>query len=199
MLNRFKRRSVFFVVFIIQIILFSTYTIIYYRSTETNESTKKIIDSTTALPPKDLPAMSLEKIRRTFSNEHYKQSANQTNSSSVDLPSAEHLQNLNISFVKDTDDRKSIVQCPILSSSLGGRVQADLFSYEIQEIEEHLANLNIKPGGHWTPAECTARHRVAIIIPYRDRDMQLRIFLHFMHPFLQKQQLDYRIYLIEPV
>jgi len=69
----------------------------------------------------------------------------------------------------------------------------------MEEIEEHLANSSIKLGGHWSPSHCTARHRIAIIIPYRNRDMQLRIFLNFMHPFLQKQQLDYQIFLIEPV
>lgn len=199
MLNRFRRRSVFFVVFFIQIILFSTYTVIYYRSTQSDEPINTGVRTTISMSPKNLPAQSLEKISRAFSNEHYKQSENRTNSSSIYPPSFEDLQQLNISFVKDTDTKKSIVQCPILPSNLVGRVQADLFSYELEEIEEHLANLSIKHGGHWTPPECTARHRVAIIIPYRNRDMQLRIFLHFMHPFLQKQQLDYRIYLIEPV
>ena len=82
---------------------------------------------------------------------------------------------------------------------LEGRVEADLFSYTIEEIEGHHGNLSIQSGGHWFPLNCTARYRVAIIIPYRDRDMQLRIFLNFMHPFLQKQQLDYQIFLIEPV
>ncbi len=69
----------------------------------------------------------------------------------------------------------------------------------MEEIEGHHANSSIKLGGHWLPTHCTARHRIAIIIPYRNRDMQLRIFLNFMHPFLQKQQLDYQIFLIEPV
>jgi hypothetical protein len=69
----------------------------------------------------------------------------------------------------------------------------------MEEIEEHHANSSIKLGGHWSPLNCTARYRIAIIIPYRNRDMQLRIFLNFMHPFLQKQQLDYQIFLIEPV
>ncbi len=80
-----------------------------------------------------------------------------------------------------------------------GRVEADLFSYGIEEIEEHHINSSIKLGGHWFPLNCTAQYRVAIIIPYRNRDMQLRVFLNFMHPFLQKQQLDYQIFLIEPV
>ena len=78
-------------------------------------------------------------------------------------------------------------------------MEADLFSYTLEEVEEHHANSSIQLGGHWSPLNCTARYRVAIIIPYRDREMQLRIFLNFMHPFLQKQQLDYQIFFIEPV
>ena len=69
----------------------------------------------------------------------------------------------------------------------------------MSEIEAFHANTSIRSGGHWFPSHCTARYRVAIIIPYRNRDMQLRIFLNFMHTFLQKQQLDYRIFLVEPV
>lgn len=69
----------------------------------------------------------------------------------------------------------------------------------MEEIEKNYENSSIKLGGHWVPTHCTARYRVAIIIPYRDRDIQLRIFLNFMHSFLQKQQLDYQIFLIEPV
>lgn len=69
----------------------------------------------------------------------------------------------------------------------------------MEDVEKHHENSSIKLGGHWSPSHCTSRHRVAIIIPYRNRDMQLRIFLNSMHPFLQKQQLDYQIFLIEPV
>ncbi|CAB4035829.1 beta-1,4-N-acetylgalactosaminyltransferase bre-4-like, partial [Paramuricea clavata] len=38
---------------------------------------------------------------------------------------------------------------------------------------------------------------VAIIIPYRKREQQLKIFLRHMHPMLKRQLLDYRIMVIE--
>lgn len=42
-------------------------------------------------------------------------------------------------------------------------------------------------------------NRVAIIIPYRDRLKNLKIFLQYMHEFLIKQsRVNYAIYLIEP-
>lgn len=56
---------------------------------------------------------------------------------------------------------------------------------------------HVKPGGRWWPSHCLARHRVAVIVPYRDRQRNLRVFLHHMHQFLRKQELDYGIYIIE--
>ncbi|XP_037506388.1 beta-1,4-N-acetylgalactosaminyltransferase bre-4 [Rhipicephalus sanguineus] len=56
---------------------------------------------------------------------------------------------------------------------------------------------HVMPGGRWFPTECTARHRVALVVPYRDRLSNLQAFLQHMHPFLQNQQLDYGIYLVE--
>ena len=54
-------------------------------------------------------------------------------------------------------------------------------------------------GGSWRPKDCVARNRVAVLVPYRDRPEHLRIFLNNMHSYFQKQQLDYRIYIIEQV
>ena len=36
-------------------------------------------------------------------------------------------------------------------------------------------------------------------MPYRDRESNLKLFLQHIHPFLMRQQLDYGIFLIEPV
>ena len=54
-------------------------------------------------------------------------------------------------------------------------------------------------GGSWKPSNCTSRHRIAVVVPYRDRQQHLRIFLRHMHPFLQRQMLDYTIYIVEQV
>ncbi|XP_050665794.1 beta-1,4-N-acetylgalactosaminyltransferase bre-4 isoform X2 [Leptidea sinapis] len=52
-------------------------------------------------------------------------------------------------------------------------------------------------GGRYSPPNCTARHKVAIIVPYRDRPQHLAIFLRHMHPFLMKQQIEYGIFIVE--
>ncbi|XP_063435509.1 beta-1,4-galactosyltransferase 1-like [Mytilus trossulus] len=52
-------------------------------------------------------------------------------------------------------------------------------------------------GGRSRPSDCCSRHSVAIIVPYRKRDQQLRTFLYNIHPILQRQELDYGIYVVE--
>ncbi|TMS38239.1 hypothetical protein L596_005006 [Steinernema carpocapsae] len=54
-------------------------------------------------------------------------------------------------------------------------------------------------GGHWKPEICKARQRVAIIVPFRNRENHLPIFLQNLHPLLQKQQLDYTIFVVEQI
>jgi hypothetical protein len=40
---------------------------------------------------------------------------------------------------------------------------------------------------------------VAIIVPYRQREAHLRLFLHNMHRFLAKQTVQFSIYVVEHV
>uniref|UniRef100_A0A183CL37 NR LBD domain-containing protein n=1 Tax=Globodera pallida TaxID=36090 RepID=A0A183CL37_GLOPA len=51
--------------------------------------------------------------------------------------------------------------------------------------------------GHWRgPDICIAQQKVAIIIPYRNRFLHLRALLNNLHRFLQLQQLEYQIFVI---
>lgn len=74
---------------------------------------------------------------------------------------------------------------------------------ELEQIPsfEHLIqeNPNITPGGTFKPANCVARYRICIIIPYRDREAHLKSLLHYLHPILQRQELEYRIIVVEQV
>jgi beta-1,4-galactosyltransferase 1 len=60
-------------------------------------------------------------------------------------------------------------------------------------------NVGLRPGGRYTPKDCVALQKVAIIIPFRNRDEHLKFWLHYLHPILQRQQLDYGIYVINQV
>ncbi|XP_031417927.1 beta-1,4-galactosyltransferase 1-like [Clupea harengus] len=57
-------------------------------------------------------------------------------------------------------------------------------------------NPEIQEGGRWRPKDCTARQKVAIIIPYRHRKTHLKYWLYYLHPILQRQQLDYGVYVV---
>ena len=54
-------------------------------------------------------------------------------------------------------------------------------------------------GGRWVPRWCVPRQRVAIIVPFRDRESHLGVFLNVLHPFLQRQLVDYTIFVVEQV
>lgn len=60
-------------------------------------------------------------------------------------------------------------------------------------------NPNVKMGGRYTPRDCVSPHKVAIIIPFRNRQEHLKYWLYYLHPILQRQQLDYGIYVINQV
>jgi len=87
-------------------------------------------------------------------------------------------------------------QCPLIPPSLHGR-----FPVQVTDIPEMDAMASmfpqLQPGGRWSPPDCKARHKVAIIVPYRDREPHLRAFLLNIHTFLQKQQIEYGVYIVE--
>jgi len=67
----------------------------------------------------------------------------------------------------------------------------------IGELELQHSELYI--GGSWEPASCIARHRVAVIVPFRDREEHLQAFLNILHPMLQRQLLQYTVFVAEQV
>ncbi|XP_014673692.1 PREDICTED: beta-1,4-N-acetylgalactosaminyltransferase bre-4-like [Priapulus caudatus] len=85
--------------------------------------------------------------------------------------------------------------CPVQPPNLVGPIEVKTIPPSWKELEKRYQNLD--PGGRWRPSDCTSRHHVAIIVPYRDRKSHLRVFLNNLHDMLQKQQLDYGIYVIE--
>jgi hypothetical protein len=54
-------------------------------------------------------------------------------------------------------------------------------------------------GGIYSPGDCTSRQQLAVIIPFRNRESQLKILLRHLHPFLQRQKRSYRIFVVEQV
>ncbi|CAG9584303.1 unnamed protein product [Danaus chrysippus] len=51
--------------------------------------------------------------------------------------------------------------------------------------------------GSYFPDDCNPLYSVAILVTYRNRQSQLDIFIPYMHNFLRKQRIHYKIYVIE--
>ena len=103
--------------------------------------------------------------------------------------------------------------CPAVPAKLEGRLAVIQTPTSWQETEAVLNNSNIQPGGLFIPP-CKSHHRgqlreiltikhlwlglcsVAIIVPFRDRESHLRIFLKHIHPVLMRQDILYRIFVI---
>ncbi|XP_063878177.1 beta-1,4-N-acetylgalactosaminyltransferase bre-4-like [Scylla paramamosain] len=96
---------------------------------------------------------------------------------------------------RNNTHRDSTPPCPPYPPTLKGRVQVNRNPPSLKEQERAHPELTL--GGYYQPENCTARHKVAIIIPYRNRASHLTAFVHHMHPFLQRQQLEYAIYVVE--
>ncbi|PKU33968.1 beta- -galactosyltransferase 4 [Limosa lapponica baueri] len=87
--------------------------------------------------------------------------------------------------------------CPILSPYLQGASKLTFKeSLTLEEVEKENPQV---AEGRYHPTECSALQRVAILIPYRSREKHLLYLLKHLHPFLQRQQLDYGIYIIHQV
>lgn len=60
-------------------------------------------------------------------------------------------------------------------------------------------NPAVQEGGRYQPSTCEPRSRTAVIIPHRNRETHLGHLLYYLHPFLQRQQLQYGIYVVHQV
>lgn len=94
------------------------------------------------------------------------------------------------------EDGSKIPACPEDSPHILGPLNINV-SVVISIEEVGFAYPNVHPGGHFRPADCEARQRIAIVIPFRRRELHLTIWLFYMHQFMQRQQADYGVYVIE--
>ena len=84
--------------------------------------------------------------------------------------------------------------CPAVPEGLQGRVVVADLVLRLPELVRR--NPGVERGGEWRPQSCRPRHSVALVIPFRNRAGQLLVFLNHIHPFLQRQDLHYRIYVV---
>ncbi|CAK7292116.1 Beta-1,4-galactosyltransferase 1 [Vulpes lagopus] len=88
-----------------------------------------------------------------------------------------------------------LLACPEESPLLVGPMVIEFnMPVDLKLVEKQ--NPEVKVGGRYTPKNCISPHKVAIIIPFRNRQEHLKYWLYYLHPILQRQQLDYGIYVI---
>ncbi|XP_069734501.1 beta-1,4-galactosyltransferase 3 [Phaenicophaeus curvirostris] len=93
------------------------------------------------------------------------------------------------------DPERPLPLCPERSPLLVGPLTVS-FS-RVPTLEQIQAkNPGVRDGGRYQPPDCEPRSRTAVIIPHRNREAHLGHLLYYLHPFLQRQQLQYGIYVI---
>ncbi|KAK6493358.1 beta-1,4-galactosyltransferase 1 [Huso huso] len=91
--------------------------------------------------------------------------------------------------------REELEQCAETSPLLVGPLRVE-FSQPVDLEESKKQNPALQEGGRFTPRDCKALQKVAVIIPFRNREEHLKYWLYYLHPILQRQQLDYGVYVI---
>ncbi|XP_040027250.2 beta-1,4-galactosyltransferase 2 [Gasterosteus aculeatus] len=94
-----------------------------------------------------------------------------------------------------TPSPKPLPPCPDNPPGLVGRLLIE-FSSQMTMERVQRENPNVTDGGRYTPPDCRPRWKVAIIIPFRHRENHLKYWLHYLHPILRRQRIDYGIYII---
>ncbi|XP_014402917.1 PREDICTED: sialic acid-binding Ig-like lectin 5 isoform X8 [Myotis brandtii] len=105
----------------------------------------------------------------------------------------------NISQIHHVDIRREdLPNCPIVSPYISGplkvMIQENLTMEQVVE-----KNPLVELGGQYQPPNCWTRHHTAIVVPYYGQAQHLQHLLFHLHPFLQRQQLHYAIYVVNQV
>lgn len=69
--------------------------------------------------------------------------------------------------------------------------------YREPYISQLFDGTDIQIGGEYMPTTCAPLFSTAVIVVYRNRADQLQAFLTYIHNFLRKQQIHYRIFIVE--
>nr|XP_041577059.1 beta-1,4-galactosyltransferase 3 isoform X2 [Taeniopygia guttata] len=93
------------------------------------------------------------------------------------------------------DPDRPLPFCPERSPFLVGPLAVSFA--RVPTLEQILAkNPGVGAGGRYRPPRCEPRSRTAVIVPHRNREAHLGHLLYYLHPFLQRQQLAYGIYVV---
>ncbi|KAM7057520.1 beta-1,4-galactosyltransferase 3-like [Molossus nigricans] len=105
----------------------------------------------------------------------------------------------NISQIHHVDiSRENLLNCPIISPYLSGPLKVMIpENLTMEQMVEK--NPLVKLGGQYQPPDCWTQHHTAVVVPYYGQAKHLQHLLYHLHPFLQRQQLHYAIYVVNQV
>ena len=95
---------------------------------------------------------------------------------------------------KKAKERK-LPLCPELPDGLIGKLDNvnETLSVDLSDLSN---NYTFVQNGASRPNDCYPRTKVAIIVPHRDREQHLSLFLRAIHPVMQRQKIDYRVIVV---
>ena len=113
--------------------------------------------------------------------------------------------NFKFSYLNETNDsnnnsnNKSLTPYDELFWQLWNTRNMSLLNTSSLEFDfTNTSSSSVQLGGSWRPGNCKSRFKLAIIIPFRDRLPHLKVLSRFLHMLLQRQLIDYRIFVVEP-
>lgn len=118
---------------------------------------------------------------------------------SVDTPDHQAFFDENPQPERISESMNDLDECPYESNQLLPHVEMNTtFIPTWEEIDDHLKSYEFKKeGGCWSPPDCNPSQKVAIIIPFKNRDEHLRALLYRLHPMLHRQKTAYCIIVTE--
>ena len=125
MFNRYRRRPLITFFFLLQFLLFSTYTFHYYQHRNADDDDGTTPEDNLPPAPADLPASQVEGNHRPFGSKKYIKLKWNAVDSRPNTRTYERMKSLNVSFVVDTDAAHTPVLCPLLPSNLGNSKAED--------------------------------------------------------------------------
>nr|XP_044615698.1 beta-1,4-galactosyltransferase 3-like isoform X3 [Equus asinus] len=105
----------------------------------------------------------------------------------------------NLSQIHPVDiSEEDLPNCPIVSPYINGPLKVMIpENLTMEQVVEK--NPLVELGGQYQPPDCWTQHHTAVVVPYYGQAQHLRDLLFHLHPFLQRQQLHYAIYVVNQV
>ncbi|CAL1538642.1 unnamed protein product [Lymnaea stagnalis] len=95
----------------------------------------------------------------------------------------------------DESNEKVLPRCPRRPPDLIGPVAVEPKRVTLGQLVKMFPH--VEDGGRVRPPDCAARQRLAVIVPFRNRQRHLRVLLQHLIPFLIRQQVDATFFIIE--